>query len=119
MPVSIVPPMDTLQVERAGGVVTVTFDRPEKRNAINGQMWDELLSTVARVDRGSTEDRCVVLTGAGGAFCSGADLSGRQRRRATPPARRHAPHQRASSQAFHELPQPTIAKVTGVAAGVG
>ena len=39
--------METLQVERAGGVVTITFDRPEKKNAVNGQMWDELI-TVAR-----------------------------------------------------------------------
>ena len=118
MGTSIVPAMDTLQVERAGGVVTITLDRPEKKNAIDGVMWDELLAT-AREIGASASDRCVVITGAGGAFCSGADLSdggntGERR------------HQLANMrfinsviQAFHDLPQPTIAKVTGVAAGVG
>ncbi len=110
--------METLQVERADGVVTITFDRPEKKNAINHLMWDELLG-VASTIVGSADDRCVVLTGAGGAFCSGADLSGDG-----PGA--EATHQLANMrrinsvvQAFHELPQPTIAKVTGVVAGVG
>lgn len=108
--------METLQVTRADGVVTVTFDRPEKRNAVNNQMWDELEDTFRSIVR-SSEDRCVVLTGAGGAFCSGADLSDHTGER---------PHQLAAMrrinavvQAFHELPQPTIAKVTGVAAGIG
>jgi 2-(1,2-epoxy-1,2-dihydrophenyl)acetyl-CoA isomerase len=118
MRVSIVPAMDTLQVERAGGVVTVTFDRPEKRNAVNSQMWDEL-EEVARSIAGSTDDRCVVLTGAGGAFCSGADLTdaGRGER----PVHQLAAMRRINRipQAFHELPQTTIAKVTGVAAGIG
>lgn len=118
MAASIVPPMETLQVERADGIVTITFDRPEKKNAINGTMWDELAAVATEVGR-SSEDRCVVLTGAGGAFCSGADLSGDG-------AGEDGLHQLARMrrinaviQAFHELPQPTIAKVTGVAAGVG
>lgn len=116
MRVSIVRRMDTLQVERADGVVTVTFNRPEKRNAVNAQMWDELEAVALELVR-SADDRCVVLTGAGGAFCSGADLSDHTGER---------PHQLAAmrrinavAQAFHELPQPTIAKVTGVAAGIG
>ncbi len=116
MGLSIVPPMDTLQVERAEGIVTVTFDRPEKRNAINDRMWDELHEVATTLIR-SSEDRCVVLTGAGGAFCSGADLSDAsgERRHQLAAMRRI----NAVIQAWHELPQPTIAKVTGVAAGVG
>ena len=108
--------MDTLQVERADGVVTITFDRPEKRNAINERMWDEL-HEVADELIASTDARCVVLTGAGGAFCSGQDLSAGAGRS----AHQLATMRRINSvvQAFHELPQPTIAKVTGVAAGVG
>ena len=113
---SIVPPMETLQVERADGVVTVTFDRPRKKNAVNGVMWDEL-GEVARSLVGSTEDRCVVLTGAGGDFCSGADLSGSD----GIPTHQLAAMRRINAvvQAFHDLPQPTIAKVDGVATGVG
>jgi enoyl-CoA hydratase/carnithine racemase len=110
--------METLQVQRADGIVTITFDRPQKKNAINHVMWDELAAEAATI-LGSTEDRCVVLTGAGGAFCSGADLSGED-------AGGGGTHQLAAMrrinavvQAFHDLPQPTIAKVTGVAAGVG
>lgn len=109
--------MDTLQVERADGIVTVTFDRPTKKNAINGQMWDELLATATEI-AASSEDRCVVLTGAGGAFCSGADLAGDG---ASRDAHQLANMRRINTvvQAWHELPQPTIAKVKGVAAGVG
>ncbi|MGQ0434202.1 MAG: enoyl-CoA hydratase [Microthrixaceae bacterium] len=108
--------MDTLQVERADGIVTVTFDRPTKKNAINGQMWDELLSTATEI-AASSDDRCVVLTGAGGEFCSGADLAGDS----APRAHQLASMRRINTvvQAWHELPQPTIAKVNGVAAGVG
>jgi 2-(1,2-epoxy-1,2-dihydrophenyl)acetyl-CoA isomerase len=110
--------METLQVERADGVVTVTFDRPEKKNAVNDVMWDELAEAAASI-AGSAEDRCVILTGAGGDFCSGADLS-------ADGSGERPPHQltamrriNAVVQAFHDLPQPTIAKVDGVAAGVG
>ena len=117
MAASIVPAMETLQVERADGVVTITFDRPAKRNAINGRMWDELLEVAGGLAP-STDDRCVVLTGAGGAFCSGADLAGGDEGL---PRHQLANMRRINAvvQAFHDLPQPTIAKVTGVAAGVG
>jgi len=116
MAASIVPPMETLQVTRAAGVVTVTFDRPHKKNAVNAIMWEEL-AEVASSLIGSTQDRCVVLTGAGGDFCSGADLSDAPGAPVHHLARMRAIN--AIVQAFHELPQPTIAKVDGVAAGVG
>ena len=110
--------METLQVERADGVVTVTFDRPRKKNAVDSVMWDELAEVAASI-AASAEDRCVVLTGAGGDFCSGADLSaGGDGER--PPHQLTAMRRiNAVVQAFHDLPQPTIAKVDGVAAGVG
>lgn len=110
--------MDTLQVERADGVVTITLDRPHKKNAINRVMWDELLAVASEIVR-SAEDRCVVLTGAGGDFCSGADLSSEG---GAGPATHQLANMRginAVLQAFHDLPQPTIAKVDGVVAGVG
>jgi enoyl-CoA hydratase/carnithine racemase len=65
---------------------------------------------------GSEEVRCVVLTGAGGAFCSGADLSGAADDRHQLARMRQVNRVVAT---WHELPQPTIAKVTGVAAGAG
>ena len=108
---------ETLLVERHDGVVTITLNRPERKNAINGQMWDDLLEVLREISE-SAADRVVVLTGANGEFCSGADLSGRG----------DAPqvHQLAAmrhvgdvSLALYRLPQPTIAKVRGVAVGAG
>ncbi len=66
--------LKTIIVERDAGVVTVTMNRPERKNAATGTMRHELLTTFedAAADR---DDRVLVLTGAGDAFCSGADLS--------------------------------------------
>jgi enoyl-CoA hydratase/carnithine racemase len=111
---------DTLIVERAGGVMTVTMNRPERKNAANGTMWREL--QVVLEDVAADRDvRAMVLTGAGGAFCSGADLSdpadvaGR-------PGDPYLVQMRALADLalrLHRLPKPTIAKVGGVAAGAG
>jgi enoyl-CoA hydratase/carnithine racemase len=107
--------METLFVEHTGGVATVTLNRPAKKNAIDLKMWEELLLVAEQLD-GSEEVRCVVLTGAGGAFCSGADLSGAADDRHQLARMRQVNRVVAT---WHELPQPTIAKVTGVAAGAG
>jgi enoyl-CoA hydratase/carnithine racemase len=111
-----VPAVETLQLTRDGGILTVTLDRPEKKNAINGVMWDEL-KDVLRGLVTSTDDRVVVLTGAGGAFCSGADLSsvgGTDLHQL-----QWMRHVGEVALALHDVPQPTIAKVVGVAAGYG
>lgn len=108
--------METLIVERDAGVVTVTMNRPEKKNAANGQMWDELgaiFSEVADTD----SDRVLVVTGAGGAFCSGADLSDSSSLTRNGLTRMR--HIGDSALALHRLTKPTIAKVNGVAAGAG
>ena len=65
--------LETLIVERNEGVVTVTMNRPARKNAANGTMWRELLETFEDV-AADRDDRVMVLTGAGDAFCSGADL---------------------------------------------
>src|SRR4051812_12241463 len=109
--------METLLLDRSDGVLTITLNRPERKNAINGAMWSDLLETFRDASTDPTV-RVVVLTGAGGAFCSGADLS--------PGGRGDAKHQLVRMRdvgdvalALHRLPQPTIAKVGGVAAGAG
>ncbi|MDP2627602.1 MAG: enoyl-CoA hydratase [Candidatus Rokubacteria bacterium] len=109
--------METLLLDRApNGVVTLTLNRPEKKNAMNGTMWRELLAVFTEV-AGSDTDRVLVITGAGDAFCSGADLS------AGPPAQGHPMaamrHVADVALALHRLPKPVIAKVNGVAAGGG
>ncbi|MHB1516801.1 MAG: enoyl-CoA hydratase/isomerase family protein [Acidimicrobiales bacterium] len=112
--------LETLIVERRDGVVTVTMNRPERRNAANGTMWRELLATFDEVatDR---RDRVLVLTGAGGAFCSGADL-GAGADVAGTPGDPYLVQMRALGDValrLHRVPKPTIAKVGGVAAGAG
>jgi len=62
-----------LRVERADGVVTVTLDRPHRKNAVTGDGWADLLEVLRSVRPG--EDRVLVLTGAGEDFCAGADLA--------------------------------------------
>jgi enoyl-CoA hydratase/carnithine racemase len=109
---------ETILVERSeAGVVTVTMNRPARKNAITLQMWDELLTEFRAVGRSDT-DRVLVLTGAGGAFCSGADLDPDDLAND-----RHWWYRMGDigdvALALHRVPQPTIAKVGGVAAGAG
>lgn len=110
----------TISVERADGLVTITFNRPQRKNAVNGTMWIELLETLTEIQHNSA-DRVVVLTGAGGDFCSGADLvamgdgSGRSHTHSYYSMREVT----GVIMALARLPQPTIAKVRGVAVGVG
>jgi len=108
--------METLIVERDAGVVTVTMNRPHKKNAATVTMWRELRDAFAEVaDR--SDDRVLVLTGAGGAFCSGADLSALGVREEHPLASMRLVADVALE--LHRIPKPTIAKVSGVAAGAG
>jgi enoyl-CoA hydratase/carnithine racemase len=114
--------LQTVIVERQEGVVTLTLNRPDKMNAINGPMWRELIEVFDEVaDR--REDRVLVITGAGDGFCSGADLTdtgntdnlqggvGTSLRQMRVVGR--------AALRLHELPKPTIAAVNGVAAGAG
>jgi enoyl-CoA hydratase/carnithine racemase len=112
------PEAETLLFDRSDdGVLSMTLNRPEKLNAANAMMWNELLATF-QVVRHDPDVRVMIITGAEGAFCSGADLSGR--------SDAPRPHQLAAMRhihdvaiGLHELPMPTIAKVNGVAAGAG
>ena len=115
---------ETLIVEREGAVVTVTLNRPERKNAMNGTMFAELgqvfLDTATRVG----EVRVLVLKGAGGAFCSGADLSGggsgdvaSQGAPSHPLINMDSVNRVALT--LHDLPQPTIAAIDGDAVGAG
>jgi len=108
--------METLLVERRDHVVTVTLNRPDKKNAVNGPMWQELLTVFGEVSR-SSDDRVLVITGAGDAFCSGADLSGFSA--ASPSQLSFMRGVGEVCKALHDIPKPTIAKVGGVAAGAG
>jgi methylglutaconyl-CoA hydratase len=65
---------DRVLVTLAGGVLTATLNRPDKRNAIDTAMIDALLATLERADL-DAEVRVVALRGAGQDFCAGMDLS--------------------------------------------
>jgi 2-(1,2-epoxy-1,2-dihydrophenyl)acetyl-CoA isomerase len=110
--------MGMVQVERSEGVVTITLDNSAKKNALSAQAWQDLRDICREVQSRTREDRVVVITGAGGEFCSGQDLwAGSE---GEPPHQLTAMREiNAGVQAFHDLPQPTIAKVRGVAVGVG
>lgn len=117
---------DGLRVERAGGIVTLTLERPERRNAVDVPLWHALTETLREVaQRG--EDRALVLTGAGGHFCAGGDLLGAESDAGGGAPRdpvatatevlRHTVN--ATCLALHHLPVPTVAAVEGTAAGAG
>lgn len=124
---SIVYPMETLQVFRENSVVTVTINQPKKKNAINSAMWDGL-AEIFREIAARVDDRVVIVTGAENDFCSGADLSGRGGAATTGTGTgvQNQVHHLAAMRrvndaciALQRLPQPTIAKVRGVAVGAG
>ncbi len=106
---------ETILLSRAAGVVTVTLNRPEKKNAINEAMWQDLRLALAEITA-SSSDRVVVVRGAGGAFCSGADLSG-PRSPGHPLFSMDQVH--AVALALHQLPKPVVACVDGDAVGAG
>jgi enoyl-CoA hydratase/carnithine racemase len=69
------PTFETLLYAVEDGVATVTLNRPEKLNAFNTQMMKDLIAAFDETDRDDNV-RAVIVTGAGRAFCAGADLSG-------------------------------------------
>ncbi len=109
------------------GVATLTMNRPERRNAMSGPMNQALGRVLAEVEV-ADDVACVVLTGAGGAFCAGGDVkgmaSGGDGGTGAPIAydagvHRQRLNQRAISQRLYEMPKPTIAALPGAAAGAG
>lgn len=109
--------MQTLTIERSpAGVVTVTLSRPHKKNAIDATMWTELHETFLDV-AASQEARALVITGAGGDFCSGADLGDEAENDKHQLDRMH--YFAEVAMALYHVPKPVIAKVRGIAAGAG
>ncbi|HEY3849443.1 MAG TPA: enoyl-CoA hydratase-related protein [Steroidobacteraceae bacterium] len=106
-----------------GRVLVLTLNRPEKLNALTQELHDELLEAVMRAstDKGVG---CVVLTGAGTAFCSGGDLGSapqgvEQHRPAQEDRADTLLHHGETTRLLHCMPKPTIAMINGVAAGAG
>jgi len=110
--------MAEIEVTRSESIATVTINRPQRKNAVTGDMWAQLAETFRSLSTDS-DVRCVVITGAGGEFCSGADLSARTS--SGKPVHQLAAmrHVNDAALSLHRMPQPTIAKVRGVAVGAG
>jgi enoyl-CoA hydratase/carnithine racemase len=104
-------------VARKSGVATVTLNRPEKRNAVRFAMWKELARLFGEFGDDGTV-RAVILTGAGGHFSAGADISefGDVRDNAAGAAEyEHAGD--AAMMAIRDCPKPVIAHIQGVCVG--
>ena len=110
---------DTLLLDAANGVLTLTLNRPERSNAIDQATWAALTQTLR--DAGENPSiRAVVLAGAGKNFCAGADLSPSGTEAAAEQS--HLRFMRAVGETvrtLHHLPVPTVAKVHGAAFGAG
>lgn len=108
---------ETLRTETTDEVATITIDRPEKRNALNGQVRRELMAALDQLESESAV-RVVVITGAGEkAFVAGADIGEFADR--TPMEQRAAMEGRRVFEAIAAFPRPVIASVNGYALGGG
>ncbi|MGK2949155.1 MAG: enoyl-CoA hydratase [Acidimicrobiales bacterium] len=97
-----------IHLDDRGPVAVLTIDRPERRNALDHEALEQLLGAHGR----ATEARVLVLTGAGGHFCAGADLSGVEDAGFTDLLRQVL-------AALRDDPRPLVAAVDGAALGAG
>lgn len=119
---------DTLSAEVDDhGIAVITMNRPERRNAMTGAMLDGLATSLAEVETAS-DVRCVVLTGAGGAFCAGGDVKGFAEgggAGATGKAswdegvHQQRLNHRDTAGVLFSMPKPTVAAIGGAVAGAG
>jgi enoyl-CoA hydratase/carnithine racemase len=111
---------DHILVEHdATGIVTVTMNKPEKRNAMSLAMWQGLGEIYTAIGK-RTDVRAVILTGAGGNFCAGADISEFSKvRNSEASAKIYNEAGEFATHAIINLPQPTIAAVQGYGVGGG
>jgi enoyl-CoA hydratase/carnithine racemase len=120
--VTLASPHPNVLVERDGHVVTVTIDRPESKNGCTGDMWVALGAVFTDIRYSGA--RAVLLTGANGEFCSGADLSGAgaATSEGAGPSGSMLDGMRVLADvvlSIHSCPIPVVAKVDGLCVGAG
>ena len=106
---------ETIVWDATDGVGRLTFNRPEARNGITGQMMRELWDAVQRAAE-EPSLKVLVLTGAGSSFCVGADL---KHYSSGAPDEGAPPEVFGITRLLHDMPAVTIAAVNGAAAGAG
>lgn len=116
---STVKPVSWLRAEDEEGIRWLTLRRPDRKNAIPFEGWDDLRD--AFLDFESSEARVLVVIGEGGDFCSGADLDLGGGSALTSVTERHVRLKTVAqaATALHRASKPTIAAVDGVAVGAG
>lgn len=111
---------EKLLATKDGAVARLTFNVPEKRNAVSPDMWERLIDVVKGWES-DPDIRVLVVTGAGGkAFVSGADISKFEKYRSTP--EQVARYGKIGAEAYERLynfPRPTIARIQGFCIGGG
>jgi 2-(1,2-epoxy-1,2-dihydrophenyl)acetyl-CoA isomerase len=117
------PDSQSVNLRRDGAAATIELNRPDALNAWNGPLGDELLAAVRAVAE-DDEVRAVVVTGAGRAFSSGADLKDTASREQTPDG--HWDVRARLTERYHPIittirtmPKPVVAAVNGPAVGIG
>jgi 2-(1,2-epoxy-1,2-dihydrophenyl)acetyl-CoA isomerase len=107
-------------LEKSGNTATLMLNRPEKLNAVNEKMVEELTSALSRIESDS-DVRALIITGAGRAFCSGADVGDMAKAAAGAPidVRRWTQKAHQIILAIANLEKPVVAKVNGIAVGIG
>ena len=109
----------TLFHDRSGAVATITLNRPEARNALDIVMRKELVAALDEVEADEAA-RVLILTGAGGHFCSGGDVKTmREKRYTAAEGRGRVELLNTMVKRLVDFPKPTIAMVDGYAVGAG
>lgn len=110
---------DVIQCSRAGAVATLVLNRPEKRNALNADLWRSLAAELKALQR-EPDLRCIVVRGAGGHFAAGADMAEFAELRATPAgARAYGEMMLDALWTLRDCTLPTIARIEGNCLGGG
>ena len=115
---------ETIAYDVAGRILTMTLDRPEKLNAFNDQMKEEMIDAFNRADA-DDDIRAVIVTGRGRGFCAGADLSSgagtfdNATRGRTLDPEEHRDGGGQLTLRIYESRKPVIAAINGPAVGVG
>ena len=110
--------MSDLRTEMRDGVLWLTFDRPAARNAMTFEMYDELKSTAERANADASV-RALVITGAGGAFVAGTDISQFADFKTAAQAYAYEERMDGVLGALEAVRKPTIAAIGGATTGGG